>query len=203
MGIQWRRFLGLLRLRQLAKERRMRKVLILGFLVLGTGLGAQQGTPTSPFIRESASVIAITHVELIDGTGAAPAADQTVIIDHGKIGAVGASGSVSVPPGAKVIDGSGKTVIPGMVAMHEHLFYPLPGDEALFQEEAYDFPPLYLASGVTTGRTTGSLEPYADFWRETDDRQRGNGRAELGFDRAVPARGPVNFSADARTEGCE
>jgi imidazolonepropionase-like amidohydrolase len=140
----------------------MRKILILGFLVLGTGLGAQQGAPTSPFIRDAEPVIALTHVELIDGTGAAPMADQTVIIDHGKIGAVGASGSVSMPAGAKVIDGTGKTVIPGMVAMHEHLFYPLPDDEALFQEEAYDFPPLYLASGVTTGRTTGSLEPYAD-----------------------------------------
>jgi imidazolonepropionase-like amidohydrolase len=140
----------------------MRKVLLATVLIAATSMGAQQTPPTSPFIRESAPVIAISHVELIDGTGAAPSADQTVVIDHGKISAVGASGSVTVPEGAKVIDGKGKTLIPGMVAMHEHLFYPLPSDDHMFAEQAYTFPPLYLASGVTSGRTTGSLEPYAD-----------------------------------------
>jgi len=140
----------------------MRKALVAAVLIAATSMVAQQKAPLSPFIRENAPVIAITHVELIDGTGAAPAADQTVVIDHGKISAVGPSVSTNPPAGAKVIDGTGKTLIPGMVAMHEHLFYPLPGDEPLFAEQAYTFPPLYLASGVTTGRTTGSLEPYAD-----------------------------------------
>lgn len=140
----------------------MRKAFLAGLLIAATSLGAQQKATPSPFIRENVPVIAITHVELIDGTGAAPASDQTVVFDHGKISAVGPSASTTPPAGAKVIDGTGKTLIPGMVAMHEHLFYPLPGDEPLFAEQAYTFPPLYLASGVTTGRTTGSLEPYAD-----------------------------------------
>lgn len=140
----------------------MRKMFFATVLIAATSLGAQQKAPASPFIRESDPVIAITHVELIDGTGAAPAVDQTVLIDHGKISAVGASGSVTPPAGAKIIDGTGKTVIPGMVAMHEHLFYPLPSDDHMFAEQAFTFPLLYLASGVTTGRTTGSLEPYAD-----------------------------------------
>src|SRR6516165_1705518 len=75
------------------------------------------------FIRENSPVIALTHVQLIDGTGAAAQADQTIVIDHGKIAAVGSAASTNVPAGAKVIDAKGKTAIPGLVGMHEHLFY--------------------------------------------------------------------------------
>ena len=61
---------------------------------------------------------------------------------------------------------SGKTVFPGLVGMHEHLFYPLPdggpGLLPLYGEMADSAPRLYLAGGVTTARTAGSLEPYTD-----------------------------------------
>jgi imidazolonepropionase-like amidohydrolase len=110
-------------------------------------------------------VIALTHVEIIDGSGAAPAADQTMILDHGKIASVGPSSSAQIPAGAKVLDLHGHTVYPGLVGMHEHLFYVEPGRAEyglvggeMFQTGA----PLYLAGGVTTARTTGSIEPYAD-----------------------------------------
>ena len=137
-------------------------------LCIGLGLcvrsAAAQQPGTSPnFIRENAPVIALTHVEVMDGTGSAPQADQTIVIDHGKISAVGATASLSVPAGAKVIDATGKTVIPGLVGMHEHLFYPAAGEGPLTAvEQFFSFPPLYLASGVTTGRTTGSMDPYGD-----------------------------------------
>jgi imidazolonepropionase-like amidohydrolase len=125
--------------------------------------GAQQGGSAPTFIREHDPVIALTHVEVIDGTGAAPLADQTVVIDRGKISTVGAAMSIDVPGGAKVIDGTGKTVIPGMVGMHEHLFYPAPADGPLTAiEQFFSFPALYLASGVTTARTAGSMDPYGD-----------------------------------------
>ena len=108
-------------------------------------------------------MIALTHVQLIDGTGAAAQADQTIVIDHGKIAAVGSPASTNVPAGAKVIDARGKAVIPGLVGMHEHLFYPAANDgEPIFIEQPFSFPQLYLASGVTTARTTGSIEPYTD-----------------------------------------
>jgi imidazolonepropionase-like amidohydrolase len=124
---------------------------------------AQQAPPSSPFIRENAPVIALTHAQLIDGAGAAPLADQTIVIDHGQISAVGPSPSAAIPPGAKIIDAAGKTVIPGLVGMHEHLFYVMPGDgRTILVEQPFSFPQLYLASGVTTARTTGSIEPYAD-----------------------------------------
>ena len=137
-------------------------------LCVGLGLCAgsvvaQQPGQAPNFIREDAPVIALMHVELIDGTGAASQPDQTVVIDHGKITAVGASAKFAVPSGAKVIDATGKTVIPGIVGMHEHLFYPSTADGPLTAvEQFFSFPPLYLASGVTTARTTGSMDPYGD-----------------------------------------
>jgi imidazolonepropionase-like amidohydrolase len=103
------------------------------------------------------------HAELIDGTGSAPRADQTIVLDHARITMVSPSASAQVPPNAKVINATDKTVIPGLVGMHEHLFYALPGEgEIVFAEQPFSFPQLYLASGVTTARTTGSIEPYAD-----------------------------------------
>jgi imidazolonepropionase-like amidohydrolase len=134
------------------------------------GLGLCAGSPAAQqpgsapnFIREDSPLIALMHVEVIDGTGAVPQPDQTIIIDHGKITVVGPTAKIPVPSGAKVIDATGKTVIPGIVGMHEHLFYPSAADGPLTAvEQFFSFPPLYLASGVTTARTTGSMDPYGD-----------------------------------------
>jgi imidazolonepropionase-like amidohydrolase len=127
------------------------------------GVAAQQPSQSVNFIRENAPIIVLTHLELIDGTGAALQSDQAVVIDHGKITAVGATASVTIPSGAKVIDATGKTLIPGIVGMHEHIFYPSTADGPLTAvEQFYSFSPLYLASGVTTARTTGSMDPYGD-----------------------------------------
>ena len=86
--------------------------------------------------------------------------DQTIIISHGKIESVADESTAKVPPDAKVIDLRGDSVIPGLVGMHDHLFYPL--GNGIFGEMAFSFPRLYLAGGVTTIRTTGALEPYTD-----------------------------------------
>jgi imidazolonepropionase-like amidohydrolase len=115
-----------------------------------------------PFLASEAPVVALTHVRVIDGTGAPAREDQTVIVDHGKIAAVGPAASTPSPAGAQVMDLAGHTVIPGLVGMHEHLFYPGGGGVPMYPEMAYTFPRLYLASGVTTARTAGSIEPYTD-----------------------------------------
>jgi imidazolonepropionase-like amidohydrolase len=117
---------------------------------------------TAPFITVNAPVVALQHVRVIDGTGAAPREDQTVVIDHGKIAAVGPAALVPAPTGAQAIDLGGNTVIPGIVGMHEHLFYNSGDGIPTYNEQAFSFPRLYLASGVTTARTAGSLEPYTD-----------------------------------------
>jgi imidazolonepropionase-like amidohydrolase len=115
-----------------------------------------------PFLASEAPVIALAHVRVIDGSGAPPREDQTVIVDHGKIAAVGPAASTPAPAGAQVLDLSGHTVIPGIVGMHEHLYYPAGGGVPMYPEMAYSFPRLYLASGVTTARTAGSVEPFTD-----------------------------------------
>src|SRR5215472_3342203 len=126
-------------------------------------MGNENRNSASKFIRENAPVITVIHVQLIDGSGAPAQADQTIVMDHGKIVAVGPTAGTAVPAGAKVIDGKGKTLIPGIVGMHEHLFYPAANDgEPIFIEQPFSFPQLYLASGVTTARTTGSIDPYTD-----------------------------------------
>jgi imidazolonepropionase-like amidohydrolase len=115
---------------------------------------------TRSYISVDAPVVALTHVTVIDGTGTAPKADQTVVIQNGKIAEVGPAASVNVPQGAQSMDLHGHTVIPGIVGMHDHLFYYATGGHNA--ELSYTGPRLYLGSGVTTIRTTGAMEPFAD-----------------------------------------
>jgi imidazolonepropionase-like amidohydrolase len=115
------------------------------------------------FVKVQAPVVALRHVRVIDGTGAAPRPDQAIIIEGGKIRSVGDTSSTTAPAGAQALDLEGYTVIPGLVGMHEHMYYPAPGGQpALYPEHASSFPRLYLAGGVTTIRTAGSVEPYTD-----------------------------------------
>lgn len=107
-------------------------------------------------------VIAFTHATVIDGTGAAPKQEQTLVIDKGRIAALGPAASTKVPAGATVIDARGKTLLPGFVMMHEHLFYTTRLSPYYITPMPYSFPPLYLAGGETTIRTTGSMTPYVD-----------------------------------------
>lgn len=113
-----------------------------------------------PYVSVDTSVVALTHVRVIDGTGAPPMDDQTVVIRDGNFAALGPSGSVAVPAGAQVLDLTGKSVIPGLVMMHEHLFYPTgPG---VYGNDYTSFTRLYLAGGVTSMRTTGNVGGYGD-----------------------------------------
>ena len=128
---------------------------------------AEAPAALKPYVGEDAPVLVLMHVRVIDGTGAAAAEDQRIDIEGGRITRVQSAKSHNpYPPNAKVLDLPGKTVIPGLVGMHEHLFYPAPegGKDGLpFSIEMIDSGPrLYLAGGVTTARTAGSMEPYTD-----------------------------------------
>ena len=143
----------------------LRTSILCALLSLSLSSSAQQ--KPSPFVKQDAPVLVLDHVRLIDGTGAAPQEDMRVTITAGKIAAVSAAkANAAYPPDAKVLDMTGKTVIPGLVGMHEHLFYPTPrrpAGGAYFYGEAVDSAPrLYLAGGVTTARTGGSVDPYTD-----------------------------------------
>ena len=112
------------------------------------------------FVKVDAPLVVLTHVRVIDGTGGAVRDDQTIVLSKGKIESVGDTASASVPKDAQLLDLHGYSVIPGLIGMHDHMFYP--AGNGVFAEMAYSFPRLYLAGGVTTIRTTGSLEPYTD-----------------------------------------
>jgi imidazolonepropionase-like amidohydrolase len=111
-------------------------------------------------IKVSASLVALTKVRVVDGTGAPPRADQTIVIENGKIAAVGPTGRVPVPRGATTLALAGHTVIPGLVGLHNHTFYTTAAGRSI--QQSFSFPRLYLAGGVTTIRTTGSIEPYVE-----------------------------------------
>ena len=110
------------------------------------------------YVAFDTSVVALTHALVLDGTGGAPAPDQTILIRDGRIAEIGPSIRVAVPPGVRTLDLSGRTVIPGLVGMHDHLFYTAAGGRAV--QMSYTGPRLYLASGVTTIRTAGSRSTY-------------------------------------------
>ena len=137
------------------------KLIVLLFACLATSSFAQ-APDRQQFIRTEAKVIVLTHLRVIDGTGATAREDQTIVISDGKIESVGSSTDVKVPVNAQTLDLSGYTVLPGLVGMHDHLFFPMGGSPPMYSNMGSSFPRLYLANGVTTIRTTGSVAPYTD-----------------------------------------
>ena len=133
-----------------------------------------QPDPVTRYIRVPATDagIYLQHVGILDGTGAPPHEDQTILIEHGKITSV--TPSANTPPshpGATVLDLTGRTVFPGIVGMHDHMYYiARPNADAeghaepplVIPQMTFTSPHLYLGAGVTTLRTTGSVEPYTD-----------------------------------------
>ena len=140
-----------------------RAIALIAFLSLAASLPAQPadslGQFTRAFVSVDAPVVALTGVRVVDGTGAPAAENQTVVIANGRISAVGRTGSVTIPAGARVMNLAGHTVIPGIVGLHDHTFYMTGARSVQSNTSA---PRLYLASGVTTIRTTGTNAPYAE-----------------------------------------
>ncbi len=114
------------------------------------------------FIRTEAPLIALTHVRVIDGTGAPAKEDQTIVISDGKIQSIEPAVTAKPPANAQTLDLTGYTVLPGLVGMHNHMFFPMGGSPPMYSNMGGSFPRLYLANGVTTIRTTGSVAPYTD-----------------------------------------
>src|SRR5438105_8605981 len=144
-------------------NRSLKTILASLTLLASPELHAQRPTLSAAvrsYVAVDSPIVALTHVRVIDGTGAPARDDQTLIIRDGRIAALGNSRSVAIPAGAQVIDLTGKSVIPGLVMVHEHLFYPTgPGVDANL-EESFTRP--YLAGGVTSMRTGGNLNGFGD-----------------------------------------
>ncbi len=136
--------------------------LCLLLLVVSFSVSFAQQSDRQQFIRIEAPLIALTNVRVIDGTGAPARENQTILISNGKIDLVGPTASTTYPADARTIDLSGYTVLPGLVGMHNHMFFPMGGSPPMYSNMGSSFPRLYLALGVTTIRTTGSVAPYTD-----------------------------------------
>jgi len=133
-------------------------------VAIATAPSQAQRAPVGDAIREFVAVdepvVALVNARVIDGTGAAARDGQTLVVRQGTIDAIGPTASVAVPEGARTLDLAGKSVIPGLVMVHEHLYYPTgPG---VYGQLGQSFVRLYLAGGVTTMRTGGNLNGYMD-----------------------------------------
>jgi imidazolonepropionase-like amidohydrolase len=138
------------------------KPIITFLLLISTCIVQAQQPDRQQFIRVEAPIVILRHVRVIDGTGAAAREDQTITIADGKIKSIQTGNDLILPPNAKVLDLYGYTVLPGLVGMHDHMFFPMGGNPPMYSNMGFSFPRLYLALGVTTIRTTGSVQPYAD-----------------------------------------
>ncbi|MGQ0642932.1 MAG: amidohydrolase family protein [Gemmatimonadaceae bacterium] len=118
---------------------------------------AQLSATTREFVKVDAPVVALTHARLFDGTGAAPRADMSIIIRGDRIEAVAPSASLTIPTGATVLDLSGRSVIPGVVGLHEHTYFRSTSHTT---QMSFSAPRIWLGYGVTTIRTAGSMFPY-------------------------------------------
>ena len=123
----------------------------------------QLSSAVKQFVSINTDTVALIHATIIDGTGAPAKNDQAIVIIKGRIAKTGNAKNITIPASAKILDCTGKTIIPGMVMMHEHLFYgeSLP-PYYLGVEMPISFPRLYLAGGATTIRTAGSVEGQTD-----------------------------------------
>jgi imidazolonepropionase-like amidohydrolase len=125
---------------------------------------AQGFTPeVQAFIKVQSPVVALVDAKVLDGTGGPAKIHQTIVINNGRITAIGDARNVLPPMGAEVISCTGKTVIPGLVMVHEHLYYTEFLDNYFNISEMFtSFARMYLAGGATTIRTAGSIEPQTD-----------------------------------------
>ncbi len=137
--------------------------LVLPLVLASAALPAQRPTLSRnvlQYVAIDTPTVVLTHVRVIDGTGAPARENQTLIISDGRISALGDAASIQVPAGARILDLTGRSVIPGLVMLHEHLYYPTgPG---VYGNLSESFTRLYLAGGVTSMRTGGNSNGYGE-----------------------------------------
>jgi imidazolonepropionase-like amidohydrolase len=141
-------------------NRLLRLAPVAGVLLMAAPARAQISDAVRPWVMVDGATIALTHVKVIDGTGRPALPDQTVVIADGRIQSIGPSATARPPRGARTVDGTGHSLIPGIIGLHDHMYYSSVGGS--MKPMLFSYPRLFLAAGVTTIRTTGSVDPYQE-----------------------------------------
>jgi imidazolonepropionase-like amidohydrolase len=134
--------------------------------IVGEGPAKPETRPTAASKSESDKILAVINGTLIDGTGADPLRDAALVIQEGRVLAVGPRAAVSVPDDARIIDVQGSTILPGFINAHVHLG---------FDEEKLE---TWAQGGVTTVRDLGAY-PSADLFSHRDALLKDNRYARL------------------------
>lgn len=135
------------------------------------------------------NALAVTHVTLIDATGAPPNPDMTLLITDQRIATIGPSNSTAIPRGAQILDATGKFLIPGLADMHIHL------TGAGEPTGSRDFMlPLLVAHGITTVRDMGGAVDQLTALRQEESGKQIGPR--------VFFTGPYASSASGHKESC-
>ena len=98
-------------------------------------------------LAQAVTQLVITHVTVIDATGAPPKPDMTLVVKGSRISGLGKTGTIKVPKGAQVVEAKGKFLIPGLWDMHVHIFNQV----SRRPPNTWHFP-LFVANGVTSIR---------------------------------------------------
>jgi imidazolonepropionase-like amidohydrolase len=168
-------------------RRATQRLIVVGCAAVGSWIAVAvclsapaSGSGRDAFVSIPGPDIALIHVDVVDGTGGPPQRDQTVVIAGNRINAVGPTNAVMVPPNSQVIDLRGHTVIPGLVGMHNHLFYAVDGGDR-YISVGKSFARLYLAAGVTSIRTAGTIDRRQDdaIKQQIEDRTEAGPRIHL------------------------
>lgn len=125
-------------------------------LLVGASSMLRESSRLPGLVRPAGGITALVGATVIDGTGAAPVANCTVLIEGERIQAVGAD--VVLPDGANVVDLAGHTLVPGLIDVHGHLYANL---GRVMKTLLRPFARLYLAGGVTTVFSPGDHDPDA------------------------------------------
>jgi imidazolonepropionase-like amidohydrolase len=106
-------------------------------------------------------VMAFTGARVIDGTGAAPIEQATIVVTNGRVTAIGPSATVMPPAGATVINVAGKTIIPGLINAHAHIDPDISVNPGPYRDEMVRRLKTYATYGVTSVMTLG-FETYSE-----------------------------------------
>jgi len=138
------------------KENSKTELAVLNSVINSTGEQIELTQNVLKYVKYNSKIIALTNATVFDGNGSSVKKNQTLVIVNGYFQSIGQDSIINIPENATVINLEGKTIVPGIVGVHNHLHiphFPFIGKEAS---------KLYLASGVTTIQTCGSASPQKE-----------------------------------------